>query len=614
MEYNNVKYIRNLAPDECLELNFEKSVQMLQNLIGIEQLEAAKNFQIVSPLAGKKNTNWAQTLKIVGINPRITGTYWGIVKYAMTFPEQGIHLMPLFETGDGSLYVQNSWVLNDEFFDKDLADYGFKTSKEQLKFVVNILHALGKIVGFDALAHVDNFSETVILNPSYFEWIKLAEDKKSQDFSVATEMLGKEIETLLIKMLNLPVDFFSLKENERKNILFPDKNTRFNKRMKIRSIIREAGYEPIPVVEHAPMRPVVFDKMEYSPNGDSWAAFRIENKSEFAKIIGSCTPYKFYKSKGGFPVKNAFDKKVVDYFADKIFEFQKEYNFDFLRADMAHNQISHSHNEDKDFKCTELWALVKDRIHMQKPYFATFAEAFWGNYYISGMQDMLNKKFDIVLGENNFMYLDDAFIGCVTKFLTDYREKYRIFPCVTVFTNDGDLPEHDNLYKSEEANECRYFVSMFLNLPSYTGIGFEIRNHDCRDVREYSNPYVKNQEKSFLFGKNTELFNVISDMRTLYSDIREIIDTKKLVILSCDDKKSLCWYYELENNQKLLFALNLNPDKNFILTWLDNVNSVELIYTNSRYSELSVNIEIGANKFRIENIYIGECVVYNING
>ena len=66
MEYNNVKYIRNLAPDECLELNFEKSVQMLQNLIGIEQLEAAKNFQIVSPLAGKKTQTGRRLLKLLG--------------------------------------------------------------------------------------------------------------------------------------------------------------------------------------------------------------------------------------------------------------------------------------------------------------------------------------------------------------------------------------------------------------------------------------------------------------------------------------------------------------------------------------------------------------------
>ena len=612
MKNKTPEFINNI-PDECLKLSFRHSMELLQNIIGKEKLEAAKKFKIPSPVKNKTNTDWAQTIKIIGINPRITKTYWGIVKYAMTFPENGIHLMPLFETGDGSLYVQNSWDLNDEFLDKELSDYGFKTAKEQLKFVVNILHALGKVVGFDALPHVDNFSQIVILNPACFEWIKLTPDRKSQDFTVETEALGSEIEKLLINKLNLSQDFFCLSEEKRKNILFTDKNTNFQTRMQIRKIIRDAGYEPIPVVEHSPSRPVVFDREEYAQNGESWAVFRVEGKSEFAKIIGSNTPYKFYKSKDGYPVKNTFDKKVLDYFTERIFDFQKEYDFDFLRADMAHNQTSQSHNEEKDMKCPEMWAILKDRIHNIKPYFATFAEAFWGNYYISGMQDMLNKKFDIVLGENNFLYMNEDFVSSTEKFLTDYREKYRIFPCMTVFTNDGDLPVHDNLYKSEEANECRYFASMFLNLPSYTGIGFETRalepDKDCM----YSNQYVKKQEKEFLFGQNKDLFAAVCDMRELYFNIKEIIESKKLILIPVNDKKSLCWYYEIENSQKLLFALNLNTDKNCIETDIKDVQTAELIYTNSRYSDIQADFS-QTSDFKINNIYIGECVVYNING
>ena len=612
MTENSAKYIKH-TPDECLKLSFRHSMELLQNIIGKEKLEAAKKFKIPSPVKNKTNTDWAQTIKIIGINPRITKTYWGIVKYAMTFPENGIHLMPLFETGDGSLYVQNSWDLNDEFLDKELSDYGFKTAKEQLKFVVNILHALGKVVGFDALPHVDNFSQIVILNPACFEWIKLTPDRKSQDFTVETEALGSEIEKLLINKLNLSQDFFCLSEEKRKNILFPDKNTNFQTRMQIRKIIRDAGYEPIPVVEHSPSRPVVFDREEYAQNGESWAVFRVEGKSEFAKIIGSNTPYKFYKSKDGYPVKNTFDKKVLDYFTERIFDFQKEYDFDFLRADMAHNQTSQSHNEEKDMKCPEMWAILKDRIHTIKPYFATFAEAFWGNYYISGMQDMLNKKFDIVLGENNFLYMNEDFVSSTKKFFTDYRKKYRIFPCMTVFTNDGDLPVHDNLYKSEESNECRYFASMFLNLPSYTGIGFETRalepDKDCM----YSNQYVKKQEKEFLFGQNKDLFAAVCDMRELYFNIKEIIESKKLILIPVNDKKSLCWYYEIENSQKLLFALNLNTDKNCIETDIKDVQTAELIYTNSRYSDIQADFS-QTSDFKINNIYIGECVVYNING
>ena len=100
MKNKTPEFINNI-PDECLKLGFRHSLELIKDLIGTEQLESAKKFQIPSPFQNEKNTDWAQTVKIIGINPRITKTYWGIVKYAMTFPENGIHLMPLFETGDG---------------------------------------------------------------------------------------------------------------------------------------------------------------------------------------------------------------------------------------------------------------------------------------------------------------------------------------------------------------------------------------------------------------------------------------------------------------------------------------------------------------------------------
>ena len=155
------KYYK-IKPKDCLKLDFGQSFEMLENLLSKEVLETAMNVEnpFPSPVSCENNTNWCKTLKIISINPRLAKTFWGIVKYALTFPEKGVHIMPLWETGDrGSLYVQNSWNLNDEFFDKDLEKLGFSTSEEQLKLVINVLHALGKVVCFDALPHVDNFSQ-----------------------------------------------------------------------------------------------------------------------------------------------------------------------------------------------------------------------------------------------------------------------------------------------------------------------------------------------------------------------------------------------------------------------------------------------------------------------
>ena len=134
--------IKNLKTTDCLKLTFEQSVDILKNVIGEDSLNKAFNIDdfVKSPVADFGDTSWCKTLKMVGINPRITKTYWGIVKYALSVAENGIHIMPLFKTGDGSLYVQNSWELNDEFLDSDLVKLGYDNADKQLKLIVNILH------------------------------------------------------------------------------------------------------------------------------------------------------------------------------------------------------------------------------------------------------------------------------------------------------------------------------------------------------------------------------------------------------------------------------------------------------------------------------------------
>lgn len=587
-------------------MSFRQSFDVLKELIGEEKLTLAMEFKIKSPLAGLENTNWTKTAKIIGINPRITGTYWGIVKYAMTFPENAVHIMPLFETGDGSLYVQNSWHLNKDFFDENLAELGFSTCEAQLKFVVNILHALGKAVGFDALPHVDNFSEIVILNPRYFEWVKINLDTGMQDFTVDTNSLYKEIEKIIVKNLDLPHNTFQMNEKHREDLIFSQCSDRFERRMQIRKIIRSNGYEPVPVVEHAPMRPVVFEKFDCDEK-ENWAVFKVENKNPTAKIIGSMTPYKWYKiNSEGYICQNLPEEDVWRYFKNKLSEFQQTYDFDFLRADMAHNQISHSFNGGQnDLSPREIWAEVKETIQYKTPYFGTFAEAFFSTYYIDGIADMQNKNFDIVLGNLNFQFLNDSYTKQIQRFVETSQETF-FSPCLTVFTNDGDLPQHQKLFQSEEANEVRYFISMFLNFPGYMGMGFEVRNLEPQSDDEFSNYYVKIQDKKFKFGENVILFEKIFNMRILYEKYKPLIENAVLKFYKTNSEKSFCWSYSL-NGRNILFAVNLEPEGKEIFINNFGYKACNLIYTNSEFQDICIEGNI------IRNIYIGECVVYEFD-
>ena len=447
----NKSKIYNLTLKDCLNMPFEQSFEIIKELLGEKISKEALDTNKIYPskLQQKKDTKWCQTIKIIGINPRITKTYWNTLIYALTFVEEGVHIMPLFESGDGSIYVQNSWNLNNDFLDENLIKIGYETADKQLKLSINILHAAGKIVGFDALPHVDNFSEIVLLNPHLFEWIKLSEDRSRQlaPDEINYDDIYKEVQETIIKELNLSQDIYDTDEILRKNLIFPKNKNSFEIRMKLRKIIREKGIEPIPVAEHIPLRPILFEKIE--TNGkDSWAKFYVPNKDNSAIIIGSNTPYKFYEiDKNGYPIKNKINKDVWTYLIYRFNSFQEEFNFDFLRADMAHCQLSHAHkDEEKDFQTIEFWAQLRQEIQKNKPYFATLAESFYGDYYIDGISDMINKNFDIVLGDMNYKVLDENYINFVDDFLNPFRKHIPFYPCISIFTNDSDLEDNNKYY------------------------------------------------------------------------------------------------------------------------------------------------------------------------
>ena len=597
---NNLLF--NSSVEYCLKMTFEQSIQKLKGIIGNENFNKALNIEFSYPsfVSEYKDTSWAQSIKIIGVNPRITKTFFGIVKYAMSFPERGIHIMPLFESGDGSLYVQNSWNLNNDFLDADLYKMGYYTSESQLKLVINFLHALGKIVGFDSLPHVDNFSRIVLVNPEYFEWIKLNDSKTAQIFSPQVDYneLYKEVQSAIIETLGLTYDLFSLSEKDREEIIFPKNIDEFQIRMRLRKAIRDKGLEPLPVVEHIPMRPIVFEKFE--ENGkENWATFTVDAKDKYSKVFGGITPYKLYRTdEEGYPIKNGELFEVWNYFADKTDEFQRKYNFDFLRADMAHNQISHSHKyEEKDINCNELWSFVRDKIRKNKPYFATMAESFYSTYYVDGISDMINKKFDIVLGNMNFKKLNKNYLDFVDDFLNPFRENFRFFPCIAIYTNDGDLPEHNDLYSSNKENIARCFISLFLNLPSYMGIGFEQRDINPVLTRNYSHQYVKKQNEEYLFGRNIEFFTKLAQLRQLYSKMETIINTYNFKQLyGKNNEQSLNFMYIGETNA-YLFTININPNDNLII--LDSgFSKINPIYTSSN----RIITKIKKGNLEIQNI------------
>ena len=114
---------------------------------------------------------------MVGINVRTIGSFWNIMKYMLTVPasQQSIHILPIWEPGVvASLYGMSSWNINPEFYSAELAASvpNLNTVEKQLKVVMNLLHATGRVVGMDVIPHTDRYSEIVLANPQYFEWLQ----------------------------------------------------------------------------------------------------------------------------------------------------------------------------------------------------------------------------------------------------------------------------------------------------------------------------------------------------------------------------------------------------------------------------------------------------------
>ncbi len=168
---------------EVMHTPIEKVVAILIEKFGEPAYTAFyPEHTVTTPLAGMGTTEWMKTANCVGINVRTIDSFWNIIPYAFTLPkaQRAIHILPIWEPGVvASLYGMSSWNINPEFYSPALSLVfpHLNTVEKQLKVVINILHLSGRVVGMDVVPHTDRYSEQVLTNPQYFEWIQRKDNK-----------------------------------------------------------------------------------------------------------------------------------------------------------------------------------------------------------------------------------------------------------------------------------------------------------------------------------------------------------------------------------------------------------------------------------------------------
>jgi hypothetical protein len=520
-----------------------------------------------SPRSAEPDSSWMRRTNMVGINVRTVGDYGGVIKYAMTLPAtfDSIQLLPIWEPGVvKSLYGIAGWNLNYEFFSDELYEYApnLGTIERQLRATSNLLHLMGKAVGMDVIPHTDRFSEPALGTPDLFEWMKMR-DRSIVDHS---DGLVRAVEAAIHTWLSergaadasvVPDDaatLFGLDERTRLRKLFGEPDDlygRTSRRVDLIQYLKWFGLEPVPATMGVPFRGIEVDPdpahTVVDDLGMEWPDFVISEPEFMSRVFSPLARYKLYErldDNANWEID--FDRPrthVWDYVCRHYAEARHIGNFDFMRGDMSHVQMRRDGVPDVVDEHYDILAAVKTRIQRtaSAPWFGYFAETFLPARDVFQFGEELDhleaSLADSTLGDlQSTVVGDHEFLRRFRRYLDDLDTRSTA-PAFTVMTADKDDPRFDEFYRA--GNEVRMFTALFLpDMPSYTGLGFEIRDvHDEPvDNERYTKLFVFHEEgdsntypskarfgDEFIWGENEELFERLTALRVFAEPVLDEI-------------------------------------------------------------------------------------------
>ena len=569
-------FIPNLLPQIAVQFTSHQVLEILEKRLGSKLQRALDpQYEVESPIAHLTDTAWMKTTNMVGINVRTIRSFWNVIKYILTVPasQQAVHLLPIWEPGVvASLYGMSSWNINPEFFSRELAQAipVLNTVEKQLKVVVNLLHAMNRVVGMDVIPHTDRYSEIVLANPQYFEWLQ----RKDMEIVNHTDQLHETVQQLILNFLiaeggAVPISFplskaifFSdqFPEAQRLKVLFgePAENMgRLFRRDLLLQWLYDEGFEPVPATMAPPYRGIEVDPNPSAKTIDSqgrvWRDYRITKPQTMSRVFGPLTRYKLYDNlDNNTNWEIDFDsprKEVWTYVCHKYNEVQVAYNIDFMRGDMSHVQMRPTGVPEVADAYYDIHKAIKNYVQLDKPYFAYFAESFLAKPNEMGYGDEIahleKSDADSTLGD-----LQSMVVG-TPKFMSEFSKYHRILrtssfaPNFTIMTADKDDPRFDEFYV--KGNELRLFCGLFLtDMPSYMGLGFEIRDTHLTPApnEHYTKLYVfqinegtKATRGPYVWGINGELFHQLTRIRLFAEKILPQIQDMPIQWLSAPDEE-----------------------------------------------------------------------------
>ena len=540
-------YVVGLSPQVALEYSGVQVAELLARRLGPATFRRAldPNERLPGHVVDRASGDWLRGCNTVGVNVRTVGSFWNVLKYALTLPDhiRGIHLLPIWEPGVvGSLYGIASWNLNPEFLDMEVIGMypRLRSTTAQLQVVINLLHAMGKVVGMDVIPHTDRYSEIVLANPAYFEWLR----RNELEIVDHRADLHREVETLVLQWLrqDKPTlsyterDFFDgITEPERLVLLFgrPEDNLRRrSRRVSLLDYLSRRGYEPVPATMAPPYRGLEVDPdpaaLTIDAAGRRWRDYRMQQPTAMSRVFGPLTRFKFYERKEdnrNWEIDFSRPRPAVwKYFTESYGREQAHVNFDFMRGDMSHVQMRPGGPPATIDAHYDPLRAVKHFVARSQPSFAYFAEGFLADPDVMGygseVEHLVASDAEVVLGNLQSMIPGSGeFLDALTSYL-EIAEATPLTPAFTVITADKDDPRFDHFHHHGEI--ARFFTGLFLDqLPLYYSLGYEQRDrHFSPAANEaYTKLYVFQESKGpksvrgpWQWGGNFELFDALQSL------------------------------------------------------------------------------------------------------
>lgn len=594
-------YIEDLTPAMAIRLPAATTLRVLKQKLGAGLFEKVLNpaYTHPSPIEHLNDANWMRSTNMVGVNVRTIRSFWNLVNYLFTVPacQQAVHLLPIWEPGVvASLYGMASWHINREFFSEELADAlpELDSVEKQLKVTVNLLHALGRVVGMDVIPHTDRYSEIVLANPFFFEWMQ----RKGAVITDHSAQLYKRVEQHIYQCLqeigpahpwdHLPAnasEFFTLPDATRCQLLFGDQNNDFARNER-RSVfihyLHQQGLEPVPATMGPPYRGLEVDIEEAAAKtiaDDAWLDYRISNPGPMSRVFGPLTRYKLYENKNdNRDWEFDFERPLIEvwkYVCSQYAAVQRTYHFDFMRGDMSHVQMRPEGVPEVADDYYDIHRAVLRTVREEKPWFAYFAETFLappGTMAYGSEEDHLDlSEADATLGDLQSMVLGESDFLQNFRLYLDLLHTRGFAPCFTLMTGDKDDPRFDKFYQA--GNEARYFMGLFLtDMPSYMALGFECREPHPEPApnEHYTKLYVfrmedgpKRTQGPYVFGNNLALFQRLNRIRNEADRLLPGLSSPLAWLIPPDataTRQVMAWTHQDQGTY--IFVVNANLKKN----------------------------------------------------